>query len=793
VTGARPRHHAAVAIAALVLCALGCARPAGPAFDLAAWRTGAARIDTLTAAGRLDDALVLVRDRVARARSEHAPAWFEAEARAFETSLARRTALPAEARATLEFADREMLEARAIAGSDSAPRTVDLCRAVWRARAALLGADDVRTADAALDLAVAELAVGHPGEADSLGRAAREVLAARLGDMHPRVADADEMLGRVIKDYTGRTGFDEAYAHYAAALRVRTVNEGARSLAVAETLHDLGNLYRNSNRPDDAYARMRQSLAIRRAILGNVHDRVASTYSGLAFLRAGQGRWADAESLVHLALDATPAGSGMGGRSIRLGLRGQALRHIGRLAEAETALRQSLALRESLWAGSARDEGGTIVGGLALYRDLALTLAAEGRGDEAFEALERGSSRVLTVRLAPAGDRDPWRGLLPRVRRALAPDEALVSWPHTAATMFVGDYPLYAAVVRATGPVRWVRIDRRTPLYPGFGTVRDALWREMLAAASWPRRVTDTTTAVRLAGAMWHERFEPLEPSLDGVRHVIVCAPDFMSGGPLGVLVDGQGHWLSDRYTITYTPTALLFVAERERPVPQGALGSRPALLIGDPAYPTTGAGHWERLTGSGDEIRALAGRLPAARSLTGAAATAGALRAMAARGALAHYRLLHIAAHTSFDARRVFESAFVLAPDSAGGPSSRITAREIRDDWKLDADVVCLAACRTIAGMSSPSEGTMGLQQAFLAAGARALLVTLWPVDDRATEKVMDAFYARLTDTEHPVPAAEALREAQAELRDWRAADGTHPYAHPAYWGAFALIGDAE
>src|SRR5206468_12066738 len=134
------------------------------------------------------------------------------------------------------------------------------------------------------------------------------------------------------------------------------------------------------------------------------------------------------------------------GRSTRLGLRGQALRHLGRLAEAEQALRQSLAMRESLWAGSARDEGSTIVGGLALYRDLALTLAEERRGDEAFEALEHGSAPLLAGRLAPGAD--PWRGLLPRLRRTLGADEALLAWPNTATTMFVGDYPLYAAIVR---------------------------------------------------------------------------------------------------------------------------------------------------------------------------------------------------------------------------------------------------------------------------------------------------------------------------------------------------------
>jgi CHAT domain-containing protein len=56
-----------------------------------------------------------------------------------------------------------------------------------------------------------------------------------------------------------------------------------------------------------------------------------------------------------------------------------------------------------------------------------------------------------------------------------------------------------------------------------------------------------------------------------------------------------------------------------------------------------------------------------------------------------------------------------------------------------------------------------------------------------------MEAFYARLTDRAHPLGPALALQEAQRSLRDWRATDGTRPFAHAAYWGAFALLGDPD
>jgi CHAT domain-containing protein len=479
----------------------------------------------------------------------------------------------------------------------------------------------------------------------------------------------------------------------------------------------------------------------------------------------------------------------MGSRSLRLGLRGQALRRIGRSEEAVSVLREAVALRESVWVRTPRDAGSSVIAGLALYRDLAMALASVGRGDEAFEQLEHGVARV-GLDLADRDDPDPWRGLIPRVQRALRPDEAIVLWPRSSTTMFVPDRPLYACIVRTQGAVQWIRIESRAR-YPRLGTVREALWVEMRAASAWPRRTVDTTTVAELAHVMWKERFAPLEASLAGVRHLIVCSPDYLAGGPLGVLRDANGRYLTERFAISYVPSALRFARARERARPPGG-APRPALLVGDPAYSAADPGHFSRLTGAAEEIRALAARLPSATVLTGADACAARLRQLASSGAIGRFGVVHIAAHTDVSSSRAFESSLVLAPDSPGGAaSSRLVAREIADHWKLDADLVCLAGCRSMQGLPSATEGYLGLQQAFLAAGARSLLITIWPVDDQATARLMTSFYAHLADRTHPVDRAEALREAQNELRTWRAPDGRHPYAHPAYWAGFALVGD--
>ncbi len=105
---------------------------------------------------------------------------------------------------------------------------------------------------------------------------------------------------------------------------------------------------------------------------------------------------------------------------------------------------------------------------------------------------------------------------------------------------------------------------------------------------------------------------------------------------------------------------------------------------------------------------------------------------------------------------------------------------------FSLDADLVVLSGCATFG---YPEFGAVdGLGSGFLQAGARTLVVSLWRVEDRATSLLMTQFYRNLT---LPLPKVEALRRAKLWLRDYEEADGSRPYAHPAYWSPFILIGD--
>jgi CHAT domain-containing protein len=97
-----------------------------------------------------------------------------------------------------------------------------------------------------------------------------------------------------------------------------------------------------------------------------------------------------------------------------------------------------------------------------------------------------------------------------------------------------------------------------------------------------------------------------------------------------------------------------------------------------------------------------------------------------------------------------------------------------------MSAELVVLSACETGLGDLKKAEGTVGLQRAFLARGARSMLVSLWDVSaDQGTTLLMRSFYRHWLrgDTK-----AEALRTAEAEV--------ARSFPHPRYWAAFQMVG---
>ena len=97
--------------------------------------------------------------------------------------------------------------------------------------------------------------------------------------------------------------------------------------------------------------------------------------------------------------------------------------------------------------------------------------------------------------------------------------------------------------------------------------------------------------------------------------------------------------------------------------------------------------------------------------------------------------------------------------------------------------DLVVLSACETGVGDINTGEGVYGLQRAFVEAGAKAVLYTLWEIDDLATVYFMKVFYEHYMGG---VPPQEALRLTQLNMLN------QSKWSFPYYWAGFVLSGSS-
>ena len=111
------------------------------------------------------------------------------------------------------------------------------------------------------------------------------------------------------------------------------------------------------------------------------------------------------------------------------------------------------------------------------------------------------------------------------------------------------------------------------------------------------------------------------------------------------------------------------------------------------------------------------------------------------------------------------------------------LTALELSNMNLGNVDMVVMSACESGLGETS-GEGVFGLQRGFKLAGANTLLMSLWKVDDTATQLLMTEFYRNYLSGKSK---QESLRLAQQYLRNY--SDGEEDYSDPKYWAAFILL----
>lgn len=265
---------------------------------------------------------------------------------------------------------------------------------------------------------------------------------------------------------------------------------------------------------------------------------------------------------------------------------------------------------------------------------------------------------------------------------------------------------------------------------------------------------------------------------------------------PFDALVAADGRRVLASHVVSYAPSAtvLKLLLDREPTIPELSL-----LAVGDVQYQSgsesvlAAQGNTTRgvfdiegakfveLPSTAEEIASVAEVAgDAALALSGPEATESAFKAMP----LDRYQVLHLAVHGIANVQFPHRAALVLGADPVAGDDGLLQVREILN-LKLTAELVTLSACDTAAGRLQGQEGIASIVRAFLLAGARTAVASLWAADDIFTTALMRRFYAQLGQG---IDRASALRNAKLEMLE-RFGDQALPY----HWAGFTMVGDGS
>lgn len=145
-------------------------------------------------------------------------------------------------------------------------------------------------------------------------------------------------------------------------------------------------------------------------------------------------------------------------------------------------------------------------------------------------------------------------------------------------------------------------------------------------------------------------------------------------------------------------------------------------------------------------------------------------------------YRIIHLSTHGKAN-DKMGDYSFLAFYDPEDSSETWLYNRELYG-LDLNADMVVLSACETGIGELQRGEGIISLARGFSYAGAKSIITTLWSVNDRSTQKLMELFYMHLAEGKRK---DEALRAAKLIYLEQYPHLGKSPY----FWAGIIPIGD--
>lgn len=364
----------------------------------------------------------------------------------------------------------------------------------------------------------------------------------------------------------------------------------------------------------------------------------------------------------------------------------------------------------------------------------------------------------------------------------------------------------WAYVLTDGGDLQWRRLS---------DTTRSESQRIVTAVrSSIVKRTIFSSVPQAAASEVWYDRMAAIEDLIQNASVLCIVVSGEVSAIPFAAIGPEADKMLIDRHTIAIGSSATVFTRDATRDHPETAK----ALVVANPGYSggstistmpgpvlrsilghnTEALNSLPRLPGTQREADAVERAFPGATMLTGLQANEAQLRDLANANLLPSYSLIHFGTHALVDPFTPERSAVVLTPpDAIGsneGPVSNdglVSAREIRLGWSLAADVVVLSGCETGLGLATSDDGVLGLTNAFLQAGARSVVSSLWRVDDTATARLMEFYYDELS--QHGLEGFgphKALAAAQRRYRGSYIGLGNESVTDAWAWSGFVISG---
>lgn len=269
-----------------------------------------------------------------------------------------------------------------------------------------------------------------------------------------------------------------------------------------------------------------------------------------------------------------------------------------------------------------------------------------------------------------------------------------------------------------------------------------------------------------------HQVIFGLAEELPDDEEIIVVPEGPMFQVPFEALQSAKGSYLVEKVRIRVIPSlTTLKILNESAADYHSKVG---ALLVGDPCVTNLKSIHLLPLPFARKEVEMIGELLGVQEScLTGSKATK---REVLRR--ISGVSLVHIAAHASAERGEI-----ALAGDEFSAEEDWLLSMKDVANVGLEAKLVVLSTCHSGRGTFMTGEGVVGIARAFLGSGARAVVMSLWAIDDEATLLFMNSFYKCLFV--HKMSASRALRQSMKEMRD------STQYSDVKYWAPFVLYGE--